>query len=69
MMYLHWLIDQFLYVRPHGRIPRRIYHPIQAPNGGWYGVAHFNHRYIRVRRVSRDVWIPVEEVSKHEKKA
>ena len=68
-MFLSWLNGQFLYVRPHGRIPRRIYHPLQTTDGVWYGMAHFNHRYIRVRRVSYQVWIPVEEVTKNDNKA
>jgi len=60
-MYLHWLNDQFLYVRPRNH-KRRIHHAVQAPDGCWYGMVHFNHRYIRVGRVSRNVWIPVEAI-------
>ena len=67
-MYLHWLNDQFLYVRPRNH-RRRIYYPVQADDGTWYGEAHLNHRYIRVRRVSHDVWVPVEEVTKHDTNA
>ena len=58
-----WLNDQFLYVRPHNH-ERRIHRPLQAADRVWYGEAHFNHRYIRVQRVSNAVWIPAEEVSK-----
>ena len=68
MTYLHWLNDQSLYVRPRNH-KRRIYHPLQGADGIWDGEAHFNHRYIRVRRVSRDVWIPAEEVRKYGRKA
>ena len=59
LMFLSWLNGQFLYVRPRNHI-RRVYRPLQAADGIWYGMVHFNHRYIRVRRVSRDVWIPDE---------
>lgn len=59
LMFLSWLNGQFLYVRPRNH-KRRVYHPLQAADGIWYGMVHFNHRYIRVRRMSRDVWIPVE---------
>jgi hypothetical protein len=59
------LNGQFLYVRPRNHI-RRVYHASQAADGIWYGMVHFNHRYIRVRRVSRDVWIPVEDAIRHD---
>jgi hypothetical protein len=52
----------FLYVRPRNNHKRRVYHPLQAADGIWYGMVHFNHRHIRIERMSRDVWIPVEEV-------
>ena len=63
MAYLHWLNGQFVYAdgRKHAR---RIYHPLQAPDGKWYGEAHFKHRYIRVYRVSINVWVPVQDSTK-----
>ena len=62
-----WFNDQFLYVRPRN-YKRRVYRPLQDAEGCWYGMVHFHHRYIRVRRVSFDVWIPVEE-SNHNSQA
>ena len=67
-MTISWLNDQIPYVRPRNH-KRRIYHPLQAADGVWYGEAHLNHQCIRVRRVSHDVWIPAEEVTKHDDKA
>ncbi len=62
-MTLHWLNCQFVYAdgRKHAR---RIYYPLQAPDGKWYGEAHLNHRYIRVYRVSTNVWVPVVPVDR-----
>jgi len=62
MTYLHWLSGQFVYA-DRRRHARRIYHPLQAPDGKWYGEAHFQHRYIRVYRVCPDVWVPVDRTS------
>jgi hypothetical protein len=69
MMFISWLNGQFLNVRPHGHIRRRVYHPLQAADGSWYGLAHFNRRHIPVRRVSHKVWFPAEEVIKHDNRA